>query len=703
LLPVASEVIRNPAFRDALPVIDNILESGHDVWQPLLPPLADLVYDERFPHTFDDLLTLFSGVTETDTQSKDYAGRIKFTARFLSSRMEGGENSVAWEILQVLDDLNRIELPHTTLREYLDQLNVKGVITGMYEESGALRGEELNPKLNADPVPEELEKGESWTPAQRRRHAMRLLFRGGAEAPIVQLAGLVREFDRPHQNFLPALASWFAANGDRVSSSLFDYVAKAMVRSALPKINLEIWLKQYAEKLDQDLPKKKVGPREFVSFLRAALADSAFDVWMDQQLFKASRESFGEKNARFLSRTNLKQQILEIYRLPQVADFGATLIPEGKTLPLGSAYKRWANLHRSDKLEVPVAGEDASLDEHLTRFWLDSARDSMGESVIVKFVMDLAQTFFTDFAGGFAAKHPSISKWYYKGAYSSPDSTESMAAYAFQELNLLKVWEEKRGWLKEDFAREVFRSPEDLAAFRYFVDQVPNIWLYVRSGMMRSGADLTRLLSERDKGYLIHGYVDLITVAVDSGLLARAVPILHQYQEERERAGLSEEPDPLPETLEERRKTAKGADALRRVLHAILEPKTPGDYGSTVLSRILVPLNSLVQEGKRRTTERFLLTASRELLATPDEKINRFFRGMNATKRAGGSATDRGTLRGISDMLKDDRFPRILHALNRFFRDDAVRPALDYLAEKIDDGAIDRILLFVRRVLGFRS
>lgn len=701
LLPVVSEVVKNPAFRDGLPVIDNILESGRDVWQPLLPPLSELVYNERFPNTFDDLLTLFSGVEKAEPT--DYAKRLKFTARFLTTKVEGTNNSAAWEILKLLDELNRFPIPGTSIREYLDQLNVKGVITGLYEESGALRGEEINPRLNADPLPEELEKGETWTPEQRRRLAMRQLFQGGSEAPIVQLAGIIREFDRPHPNFLPALAAWFAANGERVNNGLFEYVAKAMVRSALPKINLEVWLKQYAENLDPNLPKKKVTSEEFLNFLRAALGDTSFEAWLEQQILRANKDNFGTKNARFLARTNLRQQILEVYRMPQVAEFGVTIIPDGKTMPLANAYKRWANLHRGEKLEVVVGGEQANLEVHFTRFWLDAARDSMGESIIIRFAMDLAQTFFTDFAGGFASKHPSISKWYYKGAYSSPDSTESIAAYAFKELDLLKVWSEKKDWLKKDFAEEVFRSPEDLAAFRYLVDQIPNIWLYIRSGMMRSGSDLTRLLSERDKGYLIHTYVDIVSSAVETGVIARAVPLISLYQEEWEKAGMEESPTPIPETLEERRKVAKGADALRRVLHALFEPQVKGDYSSSTLSKVLVPLNALVEEGKRRATEKFLITASREILNTADEKINRFFDGMNQTKEGGSRATDRSTLRSASEMLRDERFPQILHALNQFFRDDAVRPALDYIAEKIDNGTIDRILLFVRRVLGFRS
>jgi hypothetical protein len=59
----------------------------------------------------------------------------------------------------------------------------------MYQESGYVRGEEMNPKLNADPDQDELELGLNLTPEQRRERIYRKLFSSdNGEPPISQLS-----------------------------------------------------------------------------------------------------------------------------------------------------------------------------------------------------------------------------------------------------------------------------------------------------------------------------------------------------------------------------------------------------------------------------------------------------------------------------------------------------------------------------------
>ena len=702
LLPTLSSLIKNPVFQEALPLVHNILRDGENIWREILPSLADLVHTERFPHTFDDLSALFSSIGDPKkekAENKNFAKRVKLWAKFLVAPI--AEKTVIANILELGDELDNLKLPQTTLPEYLDQMNVKGVFVSFYLESGLYRGERMDPKLNADPDQEEQESGVILTPEQRRQKAYRALFKGGANAPIVQLAGIVEEFNKPHPNFLPSLGRWFSGNGERITNGLFDYIANILIRGAIPKVNIETYLTEAAEKKFGGT-NGRIKPEDFEAFLNESFQSPNYDLWLSQSLFRANQEFFGRNNARFLERSMLKQKVLELYKLPALTDFAKTLFTGGRPLPLSSAIKRFSNLHRSDKLLIKWNEKEASLEAHMNDVWLASAKDSIGESVVINYGLKLVQTFFTEFANGFGDKNISISKWYYQSAYGDPSSTESIAGYLFKELSLLDIWSRNKDYLKNEFAVEVFADADDLRAFRYLVDQVPNIWLYIRSGMMRSGNDLTRILSERDTGYLIKNYVDLISTVTANGMLARGVPIYEAYLNLETQEGLTTVSEPVTDSIADRRRIAKGTDALRRVMNVLLEPETEGDYNSTIGHKLLKPFVAMVKKERRQGTERFVHKVSEEIINTPDDTLNRFYREMSA-QDGKSKGTDAATLKTVADLLRHKDFPAVIGHLRKFFDDEAVRPALKFLSEKIDDGTLDKILLFIRRILGLKG
>lgn len=707
LLPMLSSMIQNPAFQDALPVASSIVDAGEDTWKILLPNLANFLYSPRYPDNFEDLFFLWnldnsSEFSTRTSKSKDYAAAAKKIATLLTTKV--GEKTVARIVVELLDDLHKVSLPESTLAEYLDQMNVKNVFLSLYQETDRLRGESINAKLNADPEQDEIDQGLDLTPEGRRERARRKLFSGGENAPIVQLTHLVEEFHSPHSQFLPAIASWYSSNGEKVSNGLFQYVAQAIIRSAIPKISMENFLMEYTSQKDawKD-PSTPIDADTFVLLLREAFQSTDFDHWLMHNLHDVNKEQFGEKNEKLLSASTLKGNILAVYRLAPVADFGRTFFSKGKILTLASAIKRFSNLHRGDNLQLSFHEKTQNLEEHMMDFWLDSAKNSLGEGLVVNFAIQLTQTFFTDYANNFEQNNPntSLAQWYFSSTYSNPGGAEAIAAYAVKDLNLLDVYEKNKDYLKGKFATEVFSNPDDLRAFRLLVDQIPNIWLYIKSGMSRSGSNVSRALSDKDQGYLIKNYVQLLASLSKQGLVAKAVPVLSAFMEL----------DPLPvdapeaarDILLERRKLSKGSDALKRLLTSLFEPQEEAKYETALLQQLILPLQSLVSRDRAALTERFLLTGSQQILATPEDKINNFFNRLAEAKISKNPKESRANFSAVADLMKNPAFTTVLRQLDHLFKDDAVRPALNYFAQKVDDGTLNRVLLFLRRILGLRN
>jgi hypothetical protein len=694
LLPLLAKIIRNPSFQDSLPLISDILQNGRDVWPQLLPGLSDLVYQERFPDTYEDLGEMLRDPAANPGQ--DFAQNAKQWAAFLQRKIEG--KTIARRGLELADRVREIRLPQTNLQEYLDHLNEKGVFVSLYLDNGAVRGEQIDPKLNADP--EDGERGE-LTPEERRQLAYKKLFRreGTADAPIVQLAALVEEFHQPHEDFLPALARWFSANGPRVIQGATEYVLRAQVALGISGYSVEEYLAAYLAQTGRK-PSEKVTAEQFADFVREALGVPGYSNWNELRLHELNREYLGAKNADRLRTSPLAAAVAQLYQRAELLEFAKSLIPNPqKPLALNAAIKRFSNLHRA--ISLVQNGEQITFEELLVQTWIQAAETSLGESVVVDFAVKLAQTLFNEMAGDFQTKGQSLSEWYFSSPYSNPGSTEALAGYAFKELDFLEKWKKHKTYLQGDFANEVFADPRDRRAWQMLVEQVPNIWLYLKSGASRSGNDLTRALSSKDRGYLIKNYVKILVEAQRTGWIRDGVRLIQEYHEVF-RPDLR--PKEVSDLLEERRKVSKGADALKRVMRALFEPEQSGIYESSTLGRLLIPLSTLVSPEKITSSEKFLITSAKEIQKADDQVLLDFYKNY-FSKGEGDSdlLNRRETRKSMAELLRDPKFPLVVRQLSQFFQEDAIQPALNYLARKIEDGTLADILLFLRRVLGFRA
>lgn len=700
LLPIAARVIKNPAFQAGLPVLDALLQQGGTVWASLLPSLGDIVYQDRFPDTWRDLVELFGATTSanpTEGEPADRAGKLKAWARFLGEKVD--EETVAARTLALLHGLEKVRPAEGSLLEYFDHLNEKGVLEAIYLDNGRIRGETLDPKLNADPDEDELRDGTPRTPTEREEFAYRKLFARPAsgEAPILQLAGIVAEFQKPHPDFLPALSRWFSANGARVTEGVSEYALRARVVEGLASLKTDTALLDFAKKSGRDA-QAPVDRAAFSAFLTEALNTPAFSAWLGGKVHALNEEQLGVKNAAHLEASPLAAQVASLYANPALAAAGAAVVPEGGTLALTAAIRRFGNLQRGYELEV--GGARATLENHLLDEWWSAVSAHVGEGIALDYVVKLAQSLVTEFTDDFSARNVTLAEWYFASPYGNPASTETLAGYAVKEFDALGKLRKHGAYLKGAFADEVFANEEDKAAFRLLVDQAPNLWIYLKSGMARSGNDLTRALASRDRGYLTRGYVSILVTAFESGWLRNAVRLVETYHQHF--APTASEPP--GEELADRRRLSKGADALKRIARMLAEPAREGDYSTSTVGRLLVPLAPLVAPEGRERTEAFMLTGAREILNAEDRVLNDFFREFSL--EAGGAVAtvdSRATLRSVSELLKDPNFPRAVDQVSHFFREDAVKPALDFFARKVDDGSLPRVLLLLRRVLGFRG
>lgn len=696
LLPLVARIIRNPSFQDSLPLISDILQNGREVWAKLLPGLSDLVYQDRFPDTLEELGDIFYEENLSEQPDEDFARSAKQWAAFLQKKIDG--KTVARRALELADRVKDIELSQTNLQEYLDHMNEKGVFVSLYLDNGAVRGEQLDPKLNADP---ESEDEVELSPEERRQLAYKKLFqrKDNQDAPIVQLAGLVEEFHGSHEDFLPALSRWFSANGPTVIKGATEYVLRAQIALGLSGYSAEEYLSFYLRETGRK-PSEKINGDQFSAFVAEAFGSPLFVGWNENRLYELNREYLGVKNSDLLRVSPLASSVLQLYRRGELLNFAKSLIPNPeKPLAWNAAIKRFSNLHRS----ISIAGDqgEISLEESLIQLWVRSAEEYLGESVVVDFVVKLAQTLLGQMATDFQGKGLTLSEWYFSSPYSNPGSTESLLGYAFKELALMDKWKKHKDYLKGDFAREVFSNEADRRAWSLLIDQVPNIWMYVKSGASRSGNDLTRALASKDKGYLIRNYVKILVEAQRQGWIRDGVRLIEEYHRDFS-PDLS--PKEVSDLLEERRKVSKGADALKRLMRSLFEPEQKGLYETSTLGRLLVPVKELVAPQKILSTEKFLITSAKEVQMADDQVLRDFYKNFFEND---GEESDlskrRETRKSVAELLRDQNFPLIVRQLSQFFQEDAIQPALNYLARKIEDGTLPEILLFLRRVLGFRA
>ncbi len=696
LLPILSKIIRNPSFQDSLPLISEILQGGREIWAKLLPGISDLVYQERFPDTLEEFGDIFYEENPSQRPDEDFAQRAKQWAAFLQKKIEG--KTVARRALELAQRVEEIQLPQTNLQEYLDHMNEKGVFVSLYLDNGAVRGEQLDPKLNADP---ETEEEVELTPEERRQLAYKKLFQRGEseDAPIVQLAGLVEEFHRPHEDFLPALSRWFSANGPTVIRGATEYVLRAQIALGLSEYSAEEYLSFYLRETGRK-PSDKITGEQFSLFIQEAFSSSLFVGWNENRLYELNKEYLGPKNSDLLRVSPLAGSVRDLYLREELIHFAKGLIPNPqKPLAWNAAIKRFSNLHRS--ISLGEGTNAITLEESLIQLWVRSAEEYLGESVVVDFVVKLAQTLLGQMASDFEGKGLTLSEWYFSSPYSNPGSTESLLGYAFKELAFMEKWKKHRNYLKGEFAEEVFANEADRKAWRLLVDQVPNIWMYVKSGSSRSGNDLTRALASKDKGYLIRNYVKILVEAQRNGWIRDGVRLLEEYHRDFQP---DFRPKEVSDLLEERRKVSKGADALKRLMRSLFEPEQQGLYETSTLGRILLPVKELVTPEKISTTERFLITSAKEVQKADDQVLRDFYKNFFGND---GEDSDllkrRETRKSVAELLRDPNFPVVVRQLSQFFQEEAIQPALNYLARKIEDGTLSEVLLFLRRVLGFRA
>ena len=182
-------------------------------------------------------------------------------------------------------------------------------------------------------------------------------------------------------------------------------------------------------------------------------------------------------------------------------------------------------------LLVTYQGTKQSIEKHLCDFWDGAVKNTLGEDVVLNYAIKLAQTFVTQIANDFKEKGQPFAEWYFTSPYGNPGTTETIIGYGIKELDLLNKYYKNKDWLLNEFAQEVYGSnEEDKKVFRLIVEQVPNIVLYVRSGMSRTGSDLTRAMAKDTNGYLVKTYVNLIVKATETGWVSRAVRVLEAYQ-----------------------------------------------------------------------------------------------------------------------------------------------------------------------------
>ncbi|HEY8278875.1 MAG TPA: hypothetical protein VIH99_04585, partial [Bdellovibrionota bacterium] len=715
LLPVLANVIKNESFQAFLPVFSNILKAGDKIWPDLLPGLAEVVYTESHPDNIQHVFTLFRSFSGNESEDgkagskeKDYAKGVKEFMHFLDSDVDG--KKAALRALELADAVKDITPQGTSFYQFLDEFNERGGLSSFLTDTSALRGEVVDPKLNQTPDPANVAcPGLNETPEQRQECAYDRLFQrtngGQGDAPYVQLAGMIAELQKDHPELLTSLASWYASNGPRVSKGLTGYAMRGLVSKSISLatgLNVGTYLKEYASRHQLNLT-TPVNAGQLADFLKTAFSSSDFTTWLGEVVPRINRNSFGEKNAELLRGAPIASDVAVLYNLPEIAAFAQQVLPDNGSRPLGESINRFANRHRRDELQVPFHGETQNVEKHLSDIWTEGAQANIGEDLALKYLVQATQSLAMDLANDFKNQGKPFSEWFYTSPYGNPSSMESILGYAINELGLLDKYYKNKDWLMNGFADEVFGdNADDKRAFRMLIEQVPNIVLYVRSGMNRSGGDLTRALARGTDGYLIKTYVKLVVKVSETGWLRKAVRLIEAYNQrpggvKRAKARI------VAQDIDGWRERQKGVGALIEILRSLVEPDRKNDYETTTLRRLMVPFSSIVDEPRRPETERFLLTSAREVYNLSDEKINDFFRDLNDTDLPGGAVTRRETYKSISETLQNRNFPDLIRHLSGLFQDQAVQPALDFLAKKIDDGSLPKALLFIRRILGFEK
>lgn len=705
LLPFLADMIKNPSFEAFLPVLDAILQAGQNLWSDLLPGLANVIYTERFPFNMEDAMEIvssFGGEKPAANEQKDYAKTIKAMAAFMQSDVDG--KSASMRMLELADGLNGIKLPENSLYKFIEHMLEKGTLEVYFNHGGFVRGEVVDARLNAQPDPAgQACEGLNETPEQRQECAHMRMFQraaNGGDAPLTQLAGLIAELQKSHPEMLPDLAKWFGQNSSRLGSGLHGFVIRQQVVGALGRLTLDAYLKAYGTK--QGLtPATPLNADQFVELVAKGFADPAFLTHLEGAIVKVNRATLGDRNARLATPfvPAFAAEIAAVYAAKEISAYARTLFSEAKpTLTLMQASTFFANKNLG--IQVELDGGTKSVSTHLSNRWWNLVNTSLGEEVVVKFALGLIKNILDEMAAAFTNKGQTLAEWYYTSPYGNPATTEMILALAIDYADIINRYKTHREWLRTEWVEEVFAGDDDKRAARLLIDQVPNIVLYIRSGMSRSGADLTRALGTDKDGYLVKSYVNLVVQVTETGWLRKGVRLIEAWQNRPDK-GERGKAFTLSDEIPERRKYKKGIEATHRLLRSLIQPEREGDYSTSTLGRIITPLSAIVGDARRGDTEHFLTVSAKQLQGLSDKQINDFFnnQGKSSTPGTAGERTE--TFRAAADLLRDPNFPGIVRSLSGLFQEKAVQPALKFFQQNVDDGTLPNVLLLIRRIMGY--
>jgi hypothetical protein len=696
LLPSLASVIKNQSFQDFLPVLSHILQAGENTWSALLPGLANVVHTDRFPDNLENAAAAFSSFSKEEGTSQ--AATIKDFSRFLRSEVDGKQ--VALHALELMHEIQTIEPPGTSIYEFLGHISRKGTIPLYFLNSGFVRGETVNPELNRtaeDPVEEC--PGLQDTPESHQQCAYERLFKRpaqGGDAPIVQLAALVAEMQKPHPEMLSSLARWYQSNAFRLEGAVHRYALKYAAAQARSQVSLGAYITEHAKSKGIDM-QAKVNAEQLAAFLRDALGSPDFKAWAAEKIKTANSAHFGPRNAARLESSPLVPSYVSLLQAPSFSAIAAKILPPGSSQPLSKVISRAILLVRS--AETTVDGKKKSVDGHAEDLWLDSVSSHLGEDVALKTAIVLSQNAASELLGKIGQNGETLAEWYFHSPYGNPDTTEAVLAFALT-MGILDTYQQNKQWLTEEVANEAFPGNEsDKRAFRMLVEQLPNLILYVRSGMARSGGDLTRALSPDRSRYLVRTYVALIARASETGWVRKGARLIEAFHQRPDRPARTE--TQASWELEDQGRYTLGAEALQRILWALITPEAKGDYSTSTLGRLVPTLAAAVSEPQRPATLRLVLSSAEQIAGLPDEQINDFLRKWSEEAPEGSLNERRQTYKSVADLMRNKNCPALARHLAGLFRENAVKPALDFLAAKIDDQTLPKFLLFVRRVLGY--
>jgi hypothetical protein len=753
ILPIIADVIKNSVFRRAMPLISSVMQEGGGVWTTFLPQFARFVYDPRYPTLWLDLRKLFNVRTAAPGTNHLAISTREFFAFLQKTNPDptGAEKTNAHQLLEILNELETIGPREGGMLSLWEYAHNRDVFTTLYQTaSGGIRGEVSMPELNGGGAmggasPEQVE--------QNRKQKFEALFVGGATgSPILSLVGLVATFNEPRPTFLPAISQWFAkiSNQERIHTGLVEFVAKRMVEDILNNLRVSRYLNDYVRsvlrnqvmvsRLNEATGERAtvacerrgldcaISGEEFGIFLAEAFAHPSFEEWITRVVNEENGTRFRDRNAELLARHGgLVRDIIAIYKSDWARAYAGRLV--GQRIALRTAITNFSSQHLATDGPVfsytAVANEPKqdSLYNHLISAWYRNLHAALGESIVIHEAFRVVALFFSEFI---AAQErdpasPTLAQQLFRATYNDPSLMERVV-YEARRSRFLDNLDERLRWLKNDLGPEIFQNESDLNAFRSFVDQIPNILLYVESGMARSGNNLLRTLSERDRGYLIRSYVNLITQAHAKGLIAKGVSVWKNFmdflevRDERLKAGAEQyratlSPRELAlEREREARRISDGVDALKRVGRALFRPRVEGDWNTSMAGEMLTALQPLAN-ARKSETESWLLHLAERTVAGSDEDIDavyRFFSPDGNNQRVdfeseADVALEAQFRKDVADLIRHPRFPEVLVDLDRLFSDDAVQPALDFLAERIDRGEITRLLELARKLMGIEG